>query len=153
MNEPIQRTLTVPLSGADAFDLFAMELAQWWPREYTWGRDAMESIGIEPRVGGLCYELGPGGFRCDWGHVLVWDPPRRLELAWQISPRREPEPNPSRASTVEVRFDEQDPGHTMVTLTHGDFDRHGADAAAYRDAMASPQGWPHIMEQYAGAAG
>lgn len=151
MLEPILHTITVAREPAAAFTLFCEELGHWWPREYTWGQDALEAIGIEPRVGGLCYERGPRGFRCDWGRVLAWEPPDRIEIAWQISPRREPVPDPARASTVTVRFEPAGAGQTRVTLEHGAFERHGAGAAEYRAALASAQGWPFIMGQYAAA--
>jgi hypothetical protein len=48
--------------------------------------------------------------------VLVWDPPDRLVITWQISPRREPEPNPAKASEVEVRFGAEGDGRTSVRL-------------------------------------
>jgi hypothetical protein len=52
---------------------------------------------------------------------------------------------------VDVRFDEAAPGRTAVTLTHGDFERHGDGAADYREAMSSSMGWPYILERFAGA--
>jgi uncharacterized protein YndB with AHSA1/START domain len=151
MIEPIRHTLAVPRDPAAAFRLFSDELGRWWPREYTWGQEALEAIGLEPRAGGLCYERGPHGFRCDWGRVLAWEPPHRVALAWQIGPRREPVPDPARASRVEVRF-EPDGGGTRVTLVHDGFERHGDGAAGYREAMASPQGWPYILSRLADAA-
>lgn len=153
MIDAIQYTLTVPLPPAAAFALFAQRLAEWWPREYTWCQSVLEDIGIEARRDGLCYERGPHGFRCDWGRVLAWEPPNRLVLAWQISPRREPEPNPERASTIELRFDAEEQERTRVTMEHRDFDRHGEGAGEYREALASEQGWPYILARYAAAAG
>jgi hypothetical protein len=51
-----------------------------------------------------------------------------------------------------VQFDEQSRTSTVVTLEHRDFDRHGDGAAAYRDALASQEGWPRIMQRYVRAA-
>jgi uncharacterized protein YndB with AHSA1/START domain len=152
MTDAIQYTLTVPLPPTDAFTLFARQFTEWWPREYTWSQSVLEDIGIEARPGGLCYEHGPHGFRCDWGRVLAWEPPGRLVLAWQISPRREPEPNPEKASTIELHFEAEVDGTTRVMLEHRDFDRHGDGAAEYRAALASEQGWPYILGRYAAAA-
>lgn len=78
--------------------------------------------------------------------------PQRLALAWQISPRREPEPDPDRASTLGVRFDEQEPGRTVIRLTHRDFERHGSGAEEYRAALAAPAGWPYILQRFREAA-
>lgn len=146
--EPIVCITTVPLPPAGAFDLFAAQLGRWWPREYTWGQDALEWIGLEPRAGGRCTERGPHGFQCDWGRVTAWEPPARVELAWQISPRREPVPDPARASRVEVTFTAAARG-SEVRLQHDGFERHGSDGAAYRDALATEHGWPLILARYA----
>jgi uncharacterized protein YndB with AHSA1/START domain len=146
--ETLHRAIEVPLSTERAFGFFTNEFALWWPREYTWGQDVVEDIGLEQRQGGLCFERGPNGFRCDWGRVLSWEPPRRLVLAWQISPRREPEPNPVKASTVEITFVAKTPGQTRVELEHRDFQRHGDGALEYRAALASTRGWSWILDRY-----
>jgi uncharacterized protein YndB with AHSA1/START domain len=145
--EPIRLGVTVPHDPAAAFERFAVRLGEWWPREYTWAQSSLQWIGIDASTG-ACFELGPHGFRCDWGRVLAWDPARRLQIAWQISPRREPVPDPDRASEVEVVFAPVK-GGSRVSLEHRAFDRHGEGAAEYRDAMASPRGWPYILARYA----
>jgi uncharacterized protein YndB with AHSA1/START domain len=150
---PIRSVVTAPLPLERAFALFARQFGTWWPREYTWSGDTLVDIGVEPRVGGRCFEIGPDQFRVDWGRVLAWEPPKRLLLAWQISPRREPQPDPAKGSEVEVRFEEAGQSHTRVTLEHRRFERHGGDEAAYRDALASAKGWPWILQRYVEAAG
>jgi uncharacterized protein YndB with AHSA1/START domain len=152
MIDAVRVSVIAALPTARAFDYFARELHAWWPPEYTWSHEVLREIGMEPRRGGLCFELGPDGFRCDWGRVLRWDPPDQLQLAWQISPRREPAPNPLHASTVTVSFIAHDPQHTVVTLVHDAFERHGSGAEEYRAAMASPQGWPSILQRFVEAA-
>lgn len=151
--EPVRASVTVPLGQPEAFALFAEGFGNWWPREYTWGQAVLQRIGFEPHVGGRCYEIGPHEFHSDWGRVLVWDPPHRLLIAWQISPRREPEPNPANASELEARFEPAAGDGTQVVLEHRGFERHGSEGAGYRDALASPQGWPWILARFAAAAG
>ena len=147
--EPVRQAVTVPVPVDQAFAAF-VDLARWWPREYTWAADTLEDIGIAPqREGGHCFERGPHGFTCHWGRVLVWDPPTRLVLTWQIGPDRVPEPNPAKASEVEVRLHPTGPSVTRVELEHRDFAHHGAAAVAYRQGMASPEGWPHLLGRYA----
>jgi uncharacterized protein YndB with AHSA1/START domain len=149
-DEPIRHTVTVPVPAEQAFAAF-VDLARWWPREYTWAAGTLEDIGIDPRrEGGLCYERGPNGFTCHWGRVLAWDPPARLVFTWQIAPDRVPQPDPSKASEVEVRFHPTADGATRVELEHRALARHGDAAATYRQAMASPEGWPYILDRYAG---
>jgi len=141
----------VPVAPGEAFHLFAEGLGGWWPREYTWSGECLESIAIEPFAGGRCYERGPQGFQCDWGRVLTWDPPRRLAFTWQIGPHRAPEPDPAKAGEVEVTF-KPAPGATAVELEHRGFERvDGGDS--YRDALASDQGWPYILGRYAAVVG
>lgn len=146
--ESVRSIVTVALPAERAFAFFTEHFTLWWPREYTWGREALEEIGLERREGGFCFERGPHGFRCDWGRILAWEPPRRLVLAWQISPRHEPEPNPARASTVEITFLAETPMQTRVVLDHRDFERHGEEAAEYRAALASREGWSSILDRF-----
>ena len=54
----IHRAIEVPLSAERAFGFFTEHFALWWPREYTWGQEVVEDIGLEPREGGLCFERG-----------------------------------------------------------------------------------------------
>lgn len=148
MPESVEVQLEVTVTPEVAFAAFTERLAAWWPRAYTWSRDALEAIGIEPRVGGHCYEIGPGGFRCDWGTVFAWAPGERLSFAWQISPGREPVLDLEQASLVDVYFTPTADGATRVRLVHSRFERHGSGSADYRAAMGSERGWPWILEQY-----
>jgi uncharacterized protein YndB with AHSA1/START domain len=147
----IVRSLTVPAPPERAFHAFTAELARWWPVEYTWSGAVLQWIGMEPHARGACYELGPEGFRCDFGRVLHWQPPHLLRFSWQIGPTRVPEPDPAKASEVEVRFLAETPDRTRLELEHRHFSRHGSGAEVYRAAMASPQGWEHILDRYARA--
>ncbi|MCA9972223.1 MAG: SRPBCC family protein [Anaerolineales bacterium] len=149
----IRRELTVPLSMEGAFALFTEGLARWWPPAYTWSQDVLDTIAMEPWVNGRCYERGPHDFTCDWGRVLAWEPPHRLVFTWQISPDRAPEPNPTRASEVEVRFEAKGALSTRLAFVHRYFGRHGADGARYRAMLDAPEGWSTILNAYAEQAG
>lgn len=149
IEDAVRRTMTVPATAAQAFSIFTDKLATWWPPEYTWSQDVLDIIAIEPEEGGRCFERGPHGFECDWGRVLVWDPPHRLVFTWQISPRREPQPDPAQASEIEVRFVPAGAASTRVEFEHRGFSRHGEEGADYRAAMDSAEGWPYIPDRYA----
>jgi uncharacterized protein YndB with AHSA1/START domain len=142
--------ITAPFPPERAFVRFTEGMTDWWPPEYTWANKTLERIAIEPREGGHCFEVGPHGFRCDWGRVVTCEPPRRIAFTWQISPQRVPQPDPARASIVEVRFMPDGDG-TRVELAHRHFSRHGEGAADYEAAMNSPQGWPYLLERLAAA--
>lgn len=130
-----------------AFATFTGALTDWWVTEYTWsGPETLAELGMEPRAGGMLYEIGPYGFRADWGRVLTWDPPRRLVFTWQIGPDRVPVPDPARASEVEVVFLAEAPEQTRVELEHRHFDRHGESAEGYRQALTA--GWHELLSRY-----
>jgi uncharacterized protein YndB with AHSA1/START domain len=148
----LRSSCSVGVSVARAFEVFTEGLGTWWIREFTWsGPDALERIGVEPGVDGKCYEIGPYGFRCDWGRVLVWDPPGHLTFTWQIGPDRVPEPDPRRATEVELHFYPDGEGRTRIDLEQRGFDRHGTGGAAYREALIG--GWDQLLARYAAAAG
>ncbi|MFF3865709.1 SRPBCC family protein [Micromonospora sp. NPDC001898] len=143
----LRSSLLIPASAERAFAVFTGALTDWWVREYTWsGPAALAELGIEPRAGGMLYEIGPYGFRSDWGRVLTWDPPRRLVFSWQIGPDRVPAPDPAQASEVEVLFLPEGPEQTRVEVEHRHFDRHGEAAEGYRQALTA--GWHELLSRY-----
>ena len=143
----LRSSLLAPASAERAFAVFTGSLTDWWVREYTWsGPEALAELGIEPRAGGMLYEIGPYGFRNDWGRVLTWDPPRRLVFSWQIGPDRVPVPDPALASEVEVLFQPEGPEWTQVDVEHRYFDRHGEAAEGYREALTA--GWQELLCRY-----
>lgn len=150
--DALRSEISVPVSPARAFSSFVQEISEWWPSAYTWSGPVLERMVIEGKAGGACYEIGPRGFRCDWGRVRNFDEPDRLLFLWQISARRVPLPDPAQASEVEVSFSLAGTG-TRVLLEHRGFSRHGADGEWYRDAMASDRGWPLILDQFAAHLG
>ena len=148
-DDAIRHAVTVPASVEDAFAAFTERMADWWPPEYTWSGAALSAVEVEPRAGGRWYERDTRGAEQAWGTVRAWEPPRRVVLSWGISPARLPEPDPSRASEVEVRFHPEG-GGTRVELEHRGFARHGAEGAAgYRAGMDSAAGWPAILARFA----
>ena len=144
----IIETVTVNITPETAFSAFVEELNEWWPQGYTWSQDVLEEIGIEPKQGGFCYEIGPSGFRCDWGKIVEYEPPQLLKFTWQIGPNREPVPNPDKASKVIVSFERGAKDVTHVKLEHTQFHNHGEGAEGYHDAMASEYGWPYILKRF-----
>ncbi|MDG4790702.1 SRPBCC family protein [Micromonospora sp. WMMD1102] len=148
----VRSSLRVPGPADRAFAVFTEGLADWWVKEYTWsGPQKLAKLGIEPGSGGMLYEIGPHGFRADWGRVLEWQPPRRLVFNWQIGPDRAPVPDPAHSSVVEARFAPQADGTTLVEVEHRDFDRHGEAAEGYREALTA--GWYELLSRYATAVG
>ena len=102
---------------------------------------------IEPFAGGRWFERDADGRECDWGFVTEWEPPRRVLLAWHLTTEYEFDPDPGRATEVEVRFTPQD-GGTLVELEHRGFERN-AGGAVIRDKVGAEGGWGELLELYA----
>lgn len=146
----ITSRMWVPAPAEHAFSIFALRLTDWWVKEYTWsGPDSLVDIGFEPGEDGMAYEIGPHGFRADWGRVLIWAPPHRLMFTWQIGPDRAPVPDPEQATEVEVLFRPERRDRTRVEVEHRHFDRHGRDAEGYRQALTA--GWQELLSRYRAA--
>ena len=153
MADALTVSVEIRLGAELAFERFSRGVQDWWPRDYTWSGESLQEIRIEPRVGALCTEIGPHGFRCDFGRILDVAPGQHLVFTWQIGFDRVPQPVPSSASEVEVRFEEIGVDRTRVTLTHRHFARHGTDGVAYCAVMASERGWPFVLEAFAAMDG
>jgi uncharacterized protein YndB with AHSA1/START domain len=149
---PVRKTITVAASPERAFEVFTAEFDTWWPRTHHIGTAPMKKAIVEGRAGGRCYAEQVDGTECDWGSVLVWEPPHRLVIAWQIDGRWQYEPDLAKASEVEVRFTREADGSTRVDLEHRQFDRHGGDGAAIRAAVDAAGGWGGLLALFAAQA-
>lgn len=149
--DPVKTGVTLSAPVEYAFQVFVERIGDWWPRAYTFSQDDLAQIGFDRQAGGRWYEVDRRGRRLDWGEVRVFEPQRRLVLSWAISASRGQEPF-DRASEVEVRFKSLGPKQTRVDLEHRDFARHGPGAETIRRGMASAEGWPYILREYAEAA-
>lgn len=148
----VRRSITVNAPIDKAFRVFTEGFNTWWPREYHIGSaDPAEAV-IEGRVGGRWYERGVDGSECDWGRVLVYDPPQYIVMSWHINGEWQYDPDESRASTVEVRFTDVGDGRTRVDFEHRDIDNHGEGAAGIHKSVTGDGGWSSILERYAQAA-
>jgi uncharacterized protein YndB with AHSA1/START domain len=148
---PVRQSVTVPISAQRAFTLFTEGFNSWWIGHHIGAAELAEAV-IEPRVDGRWYERGVDGSECDWGKVLVFDPPGRLVLTWQLNAKFEYDPDLDHASEVEVRFIEEN-GQTRVDFEHRHIERLGAGADELAKSVRSEGGWPSILDLYAKAAG
>jgi len=150
---PLRKSITVRATPARAFAIFTDDMDSWWPRSHHVGKTPLVATLIEGRSGGRCYSQHEDGTECDWGTVLVWEPPRRLVLAWQVSATWQSEPDLAKSSEVEVTFTALDGGLTRLDLEHRHLDRLGAAAAAYRAALDSPTAWDGVLAAFSTRAG
>lgn len=147
---PVRQSVTVPISAERAFTLFTEGFNTWWIGHHIGAAELAEAV-IEPRVDGRWYERGVDGSECDWGKVLVFEPPGRLVLTWQLNSQFEYDPDPSHASEVEVLFTEEN-GRTRVDFEHRYIERLGAGADELAKSVSSEGGWPSILDLYVKAA-
>ena len=145
---PVRKSVTVKAGAERAFEVFTQGIDTWWPRTHHIGKSPMKKAIIEGRAGGRCYSEQVDGTDCDWGEVLVWEPPRRFVMAWKITHQWGYEPDVKKASEVEVRFTPLEDGSTRVDLEHRYFERHGAGGAAMRTAVDSPGGWNDLLQLF-----
>jgi uncharacterized protein YndB with AHSA1/START domain len=149
-NAPVSQSVSVKASAERAFDVFTAGIDTWWPRSHHIGKSPLKTNVIEGHLNGRCYGLSVDGTECDWGRVLVWEPPRRIVLAWQITADWQFEPDLARSSEVEIRFTSEAGGLTRVDLEHRHFERHGAGGDAIRTAVSGSGGWPALLHLFAG---
>jgi uncharacterized protein YndB with AHSA1/START domain len=131
---PLEMNVTVPLTPAEAFELFTRDIGAWWPlaTHSVCGADAA-TCAFE---GGELVETSRDGSRHVWGRVLAWEPPTRVTLTWH--PGREE----ASGQELELRFVGAGDG-CRVELEHSGWERLGPAADAVRTGYAG--GWQHVI--------
>ena len=71
-----------------------------------------------------------------------------MVFTWDIGPTWQLEPDPSRASEVEVRFTAESDQRTRVDLEHRKLDRHGPGWQAVAEGVDGDAGWPLYLGRY-----
>ena len=147
---PVRKSIHVKAPPQKAFQVFTAGIGSWWLKRHSINKQSAQAdVVMEPFAGGRWFERGEDGSECSWGKVLIWEPPARLVLAWQIDGTWTH--NPDFMTEVEVRFTAEDKG-TRVDLEHRHLARYGAQAATARAALDSPEGWSGLLQSYATAA-
>jgi len=146
----VRKSIIVNAPVAHVFAVFAEKQDTWWPRSHHIGAREQFTAILEPRAGGRWYERGDDGSECNWGRVLVWEPPHRLVLSWDIN--AEWKYDPSVANEVEVKFIAEGRSRTRVELEHRKIERYGDKAAEMFKAFDSDGGWTGLLRAMAEAA-
>jgi uncharacterized protein YndB with AHSA1/START domain len=132
-----------------AFSVFTKDFGSFKPREHNLlGVDIAETV-FELHEGGHVYDRGVDGSECRWARVLTYEPPTRVVISWDISPRWEIETDAEKTSEVEVQFIAETPARTRVELEHRNLDRHLEGWEAVRDGVAGEDGWPLYLRRFA----
>lgn len=132
-----------------AFEVFTEDIGSWWDPNHHILQSELAEMVFEPRAGGHVYDRGADGSECRWARVLVYEPPHRLVISWDVSLQWQLETDHEKTSEVEVRFTAQGASRTRVELEHRHLDRHGEGWEQMRDAVGSPGGWPAGMRALA----
>jgi uncharacterized protein YndB with AHSA1/START domain len=145
----VHASIVVDAPRERAFQVFTQDFGRFKPAEHNMlGTEIAETV-FEPRVGGRLYDRGVDGSECRWARVLVYEPPDRVVLSWDISPQWQIESDPAKASEWEVRFVAEAPGRTRVEIDHRHLDRHGEGWEGVREGVGGDQGWPLYLHRYA----
>lgn len=147
---PVRRSVTVKALPDKAFAVFTAGIHRWWPKTHSIGKSPQADVKLEPKAGGRWYEVGADGSTCDWGRVLVWEPPHRLVLAWQLN--ADWAYDADLVTEVEVRFTALADGGTQVDLEHRDLERLGDKAEMARASFDSDGGWVGLLVAFASVA-
>ena len=142
---PVRKSIRVKASQAHAFEVFTSGLGRWWPRTHSIGSAPVKTVMMETRLGGRWYELGEDGSEANVGKILLWEPPHRFVVSWDINSNWKPDVTVS--SEVEVRFVADGTDATRVELEHRNFEQMGAEAGEKlrRDVDG---GWPGMLEHF-----
>ena len=112
MTEPdgsgvVRKHVRVQTPIEQAFSVFVERMETWWPAEHHIGAKPFASIFVEPRAGGRWFERDADGEVCEWGRVLVWEPPHRVTFSWHLGVDWKFDPSLERASEGALRFIEE----------------------------------------------
>jgi uncharacterized protein YndB with AHSA1/START domain len=152
MEVAVRHTMNVRLDGEGAFELFTAGIGTWWPAQTGHHLSDLPATAImDTCQGGRLYERDEEGREFEWGRVRLWEPPRRVVLAWHLTPEWRFDPDPEMATEVEVICDDAG-GRTRVSFEHRGFEVHGEAGRALRDSLAADDGWPEVLARYERAA-
>jgi uncharacterized protein YndB with AHSA1/START domain len=133
----------------DAFRTFTEGIGTWFPPEYNLPAVPIAERVFEPRPGGRVYDRGVDGSQCQWARVLVYEPPDRVVISWDINPRWQIEADLAKTSEVDVRFVAEANDRTRVELEHRHLERHGEGWERERDDLGAEGGWPGCLRRFA----
>jgi len=142
---PVRKSIRVNASQAHAFEVFTSGLGRWWPLDHGIGKTPRKGAVMETRLGGRWYELAEDGTQTNIGRIIVWEPPERFVMTWDINSRWKADASVS--SEVEVRFVADGTNATRVELEHRKFEQMGAEAG---ESMRKDVdgGWPGLLERF-----
>jgi uncharacterized protein YndB with AHSA1/START domain len=146
----VRREVTVDAPRERAFTVFTEGMPGWWPRDSHHITETPAEARMEPFAGGRCFNrVLRTGEESEWGRVLVWDPPNRVVFAWMLTHEWGHQPDPDKASEVEVTFGDAGEGRTRVVLEHRAFERELGGGTSMAEQVSGDGGWSTLLGLYA----
>ena len=143
---PVRKSVHVKVPVEYAFEVFTSGLTHWWPNNHGIGKKPIQKVLMEPRLGGRWLEIADDGTETSAATIIVWEPPHRFVMVWQVNAQWKPDV--AMKSEVVVRFTPDGADSTVVELVHHKFETMGAEAgASLREDVG--RGWPGFMERFA----
>ena len=141
--EPIVVEFDVMTSPQHAFDVWTSKPSMWWPRSHTLTQDPDLTVVFEGFAGGRIYERGSDGSEHEWGEILLWEPPLRVDYLWHLFFER------SEATEISVTFTEIDNG-SRVRLVQTGFEKLGDEVGTERRRRTN-HAWLEVTRFYRSA--
>ena len=141
---PVRHSIEVQGGPERAFELFTAQMGAWWPNGRTPAPHPAVDVIVEPYEGGRWYEIDGDGGETQWGKIVMWEPPHRLVLGWQLG--RDFKYEADLLTEVEVRFAKMGMDRTLVTLEHRNLERFGDYAEERRSQVDG--GWPSRLADF-----
>ncbi len=142
---PVRKQVLVKTPIEHAFEVFTSGLSRWWPTTHGVGNKPIEKVMLEPRLGGRWLEIATDGTETPVATIVVWEPPHRFVMLWQINAQWKPDL--AMKSEVDVRFTAEGPEATSVELVHHRFETMGAEAGASLRKDVDG-GWPGLIARF-----
>jgi Activator of Hsp90 ATPase homolog 1-like protein len=136
---PIEHEYTLACQAEHAFAVYTGRIGEWWDPRYTANAETLQTVTIEPRVGGRVYATHGDIGEHDWGEVTVWEPGRRL------------------VHTFTLAQDAQQPSEVVVELAPAGGGctlrfAHGGWTPASAEARRKFGDWPVLLDRFAALA-
>ncbi len=122
----VKSSIVVEAPIERAFSVFTEGIGSWWPPEHHILQAELAAMVFEPRQGGHVYDRGVDGSECHWRRVLVYEPPTRVVISWEVSPQWQIEADPAKTSEVEAPAG---PASSLSTATSSVTERVGSRCA------------------------
>jgi hypothetical protein len=136
--EPIKHERVLRCSADEAFAIYTGRIGEWWWPRNTANAETLQSITIEPYVGGRVYASHSDIGEHDWGVVMVWEPGRRLVHSFTLAQ------DPGHPSEVAVEFEpHRDGAGCTLRFAHGGWN---AANVAVRPKFSE---WGRMLDRFA----